>query len=76
MTDGGFIRITPTEKRDGIPNMGEGRPCDQQGCPGPEGWQCGFGLAGGGYGAYSFCEKCERITEKTCYEEDEENGNG
>jgi hypothetical protein len=27
--------------------------------------EMGFGLAGGGYGAYSYCPICHRILEKT-----------
>lgn len=31
-------------------------------CGGPV--EVGFGLAGGGYGAYYYCDKCERVVEK------------
>lgn len=29
----------------------------------------GFGLAGGGFGAYGYCEKCERVVWKCAVEE-------
>lgn len=41
-------------------NLSEGAPCPK--CKGPT--KVGFGLAGGGYGAYLYCEKCEMVTEK------------
>lgn len=66
-----FIHISTADKRDGIPAIGEGRPCNQQGCPGPDGWESGFGLAGGGYGPYTYCEKCGEITEKNCMPDDD-----
>lgn len=27
--------------------------------------EMGFGLAGGGYGPYSYCPKCEQVIDKT-----------
>ncbi len=35
-------------------------------CPHPQNKQeCGFGLAGGGYGGYMYCTVCYRIYDKT-----------
>ena len=53
------IIISPSEPRPDIPTH------DVDACPhcgGPV--VKGFGLAGGGFGPYTFCEKCERITSK------------
>lgn len=67
----GFIHISPSEKRTEIPELGEGKACDKSECPGPKGWEMSYGLAGGGMGAYNFCNVCDRITEKTCDPDDE-----
>lgn len=40
-----------------------------EGCSKPD-EESGFGLAGGGYGAYTYCPECGAITWKSC-EEDE-----
>jgi hypothetical protein len=38
-------------------------------CPncsaGPEKWEMGFGLAGGGYGPYQYCGSCGTMLSKT-----------
>lgn len=59
MTDEGFIHIahskfTPHQHVEG---------CSK---PLPEG---GFGLAGGGFGAYSYCPECGAILSKVCEED-------
>ncbi len=38
----------------------QGEPCPT--CGGPT--KVGFGLAGGGYGAYTYCDLCERVAHK------------
>lgn len=42
----------------------EGEKCPH--CGGPT--EVGFGLAGGGYGPYTFCKKCEVVTSKSADE--------
>lgn len=37
-------------------------------CAGPT--ESGFGLAGGGYGVYTYCPECERITSKSAESEE------
>lgn len=64
------IHIEFGTKRDGIPEMGDAKPCGRDGCPAPD-FELGFGLAGGGYGAYEFCSTCERIVSKTECGDDE-----
>lgn len=44
-------------------------PPEPDGCP-HKNTIGGFGLAGGGYGAYTFCEDCGQVIDKVC-EEDE-----
>ena len=66
-----FIHITPSDKRPGIPELGEGVACDKDQCPGPKGWEFGYGLAGGGMGAYNYCDVCNRVTEKSLDPEEE-----
>jgi len=64
MTDDGIVHIAASEVRDGIlDHQVEACPT----CKGP--LQLGFGLAGGGFGPYGFCEACERIVWK-CVSED------
>lgn len=70
MSDQIEIHIDPSDKRDGLPDCGDGKSCERKDCPGPRGWQSGFGLAGGGYGVYSYCDICERIVEKTVTPDD------
>lgn len=43
----------------------EPEECKLEGCPGEEGWEPGYGLAGGGMGFYLYCAKCERVVSKT-----------
>jgi hypothetical protein len=38
--------------------------CPEGHCPGWEGFEMGFGLAGGNYGPYLYCPKCYRILDK------------
>lgn len=48
------------EENDEDATYSEGAPCPQ--CKGPT--KVGFGLAGGGYGVYTYCEKCGIVTDK------------
>jgi hypothetical protein len=66
MTD---IFIDPADKDPETPDIGLADACDRQDCPGPEGWQMSFGLAGGGIGCYQYCGRCERVVAKTCDDE-------
>jgi hypothetical protein len=54
------IHIDTTEQRDGLPEFQE--DCCPK-CKGPV--QVGFGLAGGGYGVYSYCDICEMVVSKS-----------
>lgn len=48
-----------------LPEVGSTLPqCGTYGCPAPD-FQIGFGLAGGGYGVYEYCEVCQRVVTKT-----------
>lgn len=42
----------------------QGEKCPH--CGGPT--EVGFGLAGGGYGPYTYCEKCSAVTSKSADE--------
>jgi uncharacterized protein (UPF0212 family) len=59
------IHIDGSDKRKDIPDI-----TGQTHCPACNSeLQSGFGLAGGGYGVYMYCEKCERVVEKTFVDE-------
>ena len=47
-----------------VPSMGEGKPCERENCPGPMGWEMGYGLAGGGCGVYHYCGVCGEVKDK------------
>lgn len=38
--------------------------CKESECPGEQGWELGYGMAGGGIGAYYYCPKCDKIVDK------------
>jgi hypothetical protein len=59
-----MIYIAAGEKREGLPECGDAKPCGKPGCPAPR-FEMGFGLAGGGYGPYEFCDVCDEIVSKT-----------
>lgn len=61
-----IVHIALADKREGIPAMGDGKACEREGCPGPQGWDVNFGLAGGGYGVYNYCATCGEVKEKDC----------
>ena len=64
MTDKISVHLDFTEQREDLPDH-----CPDF-CPtcGTEA-EIGFGLAGGGYGAYSYCPKCEKMLGKTQVED-------
>jgi hypothetical protein len=51
-----------------LPDHGRALHCGRDDCPAPD-FQTGFGLAGGGYGVYEYCETCGHIVSKTQAEE-------
>ena len=53
--------LDEAHKRDDLPEFDPTAPCPT--CGGTT--QVGFGMAGGGYGAYTFCERCEFVTSKS-----------
>lgn len=55
------IHIDAAEKRSNLPEFNQIAPCPK--CGGET--EQGFGLAGGGYGVYSYCSKCEIVTSKS-----------
>lgn len=69
----GDIFIDMVDQEPDIPKPEDRKPCEQPDCPGEKGWETCFGLAGGGYGTYTYCPKCGQIIDKTQspdYEED------
>lgn len=54
------VHIDPSHKRDNLPEYSQDK-CPK--CGGPV--ETGFGLAGGGYGIYSFCNACGEIVSKS-----------
>lgn len=58
------VIISSNEVRSDIPTVAP-ECCPQ--CGG--GLATGFGLAGGGFGPYTFCEVCAKVTSKTNIEE-------
>jgi hypothetical protein len=64
MTDELTIHIDQAHKREELPEMGRSVKCDRSDCPHPI-FTSGYGLAGGGFGMYEYCEKCEKIVSKT-----------
>jgi len=59
------IRIDSANKRKDLPECGDHDHCPT--CGGE--LEQGFGLAGGGFGVYTYCTECERVTSKTEIEE-------
>ena len=59
-----FITIDHADKRPEIPELGKAKKCGDEQCPWPK-FQDGYGLAGGGMGAYEYCNVCERVVSKT-----------
>lgn len=61
MTEKPLIHIDPAAKREGLAEFSRDDAC--QYCGGIT--EQGFGLAGGGYGAYAFCTNCNVVTSKS-----------
>ncbi len=55
------MHVDAASKREDLPDMGSHDACPT--CQGP--LQIGFGMAGGGYGVYTYCEACSEVTSKT-----------
>ena len=68
MTDKPMFHIDAADKRPDLPDCGGADKCDNPQCPAPD-FEVGFGLAGGGYGVYEYCEICGRVVSKTEVEE-------
>ena len=56
-----IIHIDAANKREGLPEYSQDDPCPH--CGGPT--ESGFGLAGGGFGVYSYCVRCEKVVSKS-----------
>ena len=54
-----FVHLSPSEVREGILDH-QVEKCPT--CDGP--LEDGFGLAGGGFGPYGYCEACEKVVYK------------
>lgn len=62
-------KIDMSEKDEKIPDFDDSLSCPD--CDSLEWVEVGFGLAGGGFGPYTFCTECSRIISKTCEPIDE-----
>lgn len=60
-----FAHLDMGEQHPDVPQLGAMARCPREDCPGEEGWEMGYGLAGGGCGAYEWCPTCERVVGKT-----------
>jgi hypothetical protein len=60
-----FIHVDMAEKRPELPEYDQDAPCPH--CGGKT--VTGFGLGGGGFGPYTYCEACEKIVSKSTYDE-------
>lgn len=58
------LHISLARINERIARMGQGGPCGREDCPGPDNWEAGYGLAGGGIGLYLYCGTCEEVKEK------------
>jgi len=61
MSDKPYVHTDSANKRKDLPECGDHDRCPK--CGGE--LEQGFGLAGGGYGVYTYCPKCEQVTGKT-----------
>ncbi len=59
-TDKVSVHIDPSKQDQSIPEIGP-ENCPKCNVP----YEVGFGMAGGGYGAYTYCPKCYAILSKT-----------
>lgn len=55
------IHIDADRKRDGLSEYNQFARCPT--CGGEQ--ETGFGLAGGGFGIYTYCPRCEAVTSKS-----------
>ena len=62
------IHIDAAHKREDLPEMGHAEKCGREDCPAPA-FKTGFGLAGGGFGVYEYCDVCGKVVSKTEAEE-------
>lgn len=60
-----IVHIDQAQKREDLPEYEQGGACPR--CGGAT--EDGFGLAGGGFGIYSFCPDCQAVVGKTEVEE-------
>lgn len=65
------IHIDFVNKEPGIPSIADAKGCDKTDCPGVEGFDEGFGLAGGGFGSYVYCNRCGEIRGKDLVPEED-----
>jgi len=61
MTEDKRIHIDSSTIRKGIPEYLQDMPCPKCGKPATD----GFGLAGGGFGIYNYCEDCGEVVSKS-----------
>ncbi len=62
-----IVHVDSAEKRARLPAFTEAN-CPH--CNGPV--EVGFGLAGGGFGPYTYCPHCHKVTSKTVQPQDDE----
>ena len=55
------VHLDFAEKREGLPEFQQDMPCPT--CGGEP--ETGFGLAGGGFGVYSYCPSCGEVLTKS-----------
>lgn len=60
-----YVHISWAEKRKGLPEFDQTGKCPK--CGGNT--ETGFGLAGGGFGVYTYCDPCGIITSKSVCDE-------
>lgn len=59
------VHVDASEKRPDLPEYSQAHTCPH--CKGIT--ESGFGLAGGGFGIYTYCSSCRMITSKSVIEE-------
>ena len=64
MTAKPMFHIAWSHKPKDLPDVGGAKKCENAKCPAPD-FETGFGMAGGGYGTYEYCEVCGKIVSKT-----------
>lgn len=61
----GVFHLDAANKRKELPEFQDRLDCPHCGCE----THTGFGLAGGGFGVYNYCDICEEVVAKTCEDE-------